>query len=106
MSELLHSPGESSEVGLPPQAKAAAHSRRVFLFKLSVLLNAAVGDGAGSADCGVFAWARAEKELRNRLLDYYWRSRCLSCRRDSARRLCKPGVAAGRRADSKGRMLG
>lgn len=43
MSELLHSPGESSEVGLPPQAKAAAHSRRVFLFKLSVLLNAAVG---------------------------------------------------------------
>lgn len=43
MSELLKYPGESSNDSLPPEAKAAAHSRRTFLFKLSVLLNAAVG---------------------------------------------------------------
>lgn len=43
MSEFLKYPGESREVDLPPQAKAAAHSRRVFLFKLSVWLNAGVG---------------------------------------------------------------
>jgi Rieske Fe-S protein len=43
MSELLKHPGESGESNLTPEAKAAAHSRRVFLFKISVLLNAAVG---------------------------------------------------------------
>lgn len=43
MSELLKHPGESSNDNLPPEAKAAAHTRRAFLFKLSVLLNAAVG---------------------------------------------------------------
>ena len=43
MSELLKHPGESSNDSLPPEAKAAAHSRRTFLFKLSMLLNAAVG---------------------------------------------------------------
>ncbi len=43
MSELLKYPGESSNDNLPPAGKAAAHSRRAFLFKLSVLLNAAVG---------------------------------------------------------------
>jgi menaquinol-cytochrome c reductase iron-sulfur subunit len=43
MSELLEHPGESSNNDLPPEAKAAAHSRRAFLFKLSVMLNAAVG---------------------------------------------------------------
>jgi Rieske Fe-S protein len=43
MSDFLEHPGESSSDDLPPAAKAAAHSRRVFLFKLSVLLNSAVG---------------------------------------------------------------
>jgi menaquinol-cytochrome c reductase iron-sulfur subunit len=43
MSEFLKHPGESSNDSLPPEAKAAAHSRRTFLFKLAVLLNAAVG---------------------------------------------------------------
>ena len=43
MSELLKHPGESGESELSPEAKAAAHSRRTFLFKLSVLLNGAVG---------------------------------------------------------------
>ena len=43
MSELLKHPGESSNDDLSPEGKAAAHSRRTFLFKLSVLLNAAVG---------------------------------------------------------------
>jgi menaquinol-cytochrome c reductase iron-sulfur subunit len=43
MSDLLKYPGESSNDSLPPSAKAAAHSRRTFLFKLSILLNAAVG---------------------------------------------------------------
>jgi Rieske Fe-S protein len=43
MSELLKHPGESENDTLPPEAKAQAHSRRVFLFKLSVMLNAAVG---------------------------------------------------------------
>ena len=43
MSELLKYPGESSNDSLSPEGKAAAHSRRTFLFKLSVLLNAAVG---------------------------------------------------------------
>ena len=43
MSELLKHPGESGD-GIPtPEEKAAAHSRRSFLFKMSVLLNAAVG---------------------------------------------------------------
>ena len=43
MNEFLKHPGESSSDGPSPVEKAAAHSRRVFLFKLSVLLNAAVG---------------------------------------------------------------
>lgn len=43
MSKLLKHPGESSNDDLSPQDKAQAHSRRTFLFKLSVLLNAAVG---------------------------------------------------------------
>ena len=48
MSELLTPPEETSPHILLPSApsaeeKAAAHSRRTFLFKLSVLLNAAVG---------------------------------------------------------------
>jgi menaquinol-cytochrome c reductase iron-sulfur subunit len=43
MSDLLKHPGESRNDSLPPEAKAAAHSRRTFLFKLSLLLNAAVG---------------------------------------------------------------
>ncbi|HEY1903744.1 MAG TPA: Rieske 2Fe-2S domain-containing protein [Terracidiphilus sp.] len=43
MSELLKHPGESSNDDLSREGKAAAHSRRTFLFKLSVLLNAAVG---------------------------------------------------------------
>ena len=43
MSELLEHPGESGESDLSPEVKAAAHSRRTFLFKLSVLLNGAVG---------------------------------------------------------------
>ncbi len=42
MSGLLKYPGESSNDDLQPEAKAAAHSRRAFLFKLSLLLNAAV----------------------------------------------------------------
>ena len=43
MIELLKHPGESSNDDLSPEEKAVAHSRRTFLFKLSVLLNAAVG---------------------------------------------------------------
>ena len=43
MSEFLKYPGESFNNDLPPEGKAAAHTRRTFLFKLSVLLNAAVG---------------------------------------------------------------
>jgi menaquinol-cytochrome c reductase iron-sulfur subunit len=43
MSELLKHPGESSNDDLSPEGKAAARSRRTFLFKVSVLLNGAVG---------------------------------------------------------------
>jgi menaquinol-cytochrome c reductase iron-sulfur subunit len=43
MSPLLKYPGESSNDALSPEAKVFAHSRRKFLFKLSILLNAAVG---------------------------------------------------------------
>jgi menaquinol-cytochrome c reductase iron-sulfur subunit len=43
MSEFLQHPGESANDDLTPEAKLAAHSRRTFLFKLSVLLNTAVG---------------------------------------------------------------
>lgn len=43
MSDLLKYPGESRNDSLPPEGKAAAHSRRAFLFKLSIALNAAVG---------------------------------------------------------------
>jgi menaquinol-cytochrome c reductase iron-sulfur subunit len=43
MSDLLQYPGESRNHDLPQSAKAAAHTRRTFLFKLSILLNAAVG---------------------------------------------------------------
>ena len=45
MSELNHS-DEPSQSGIDaplPDAKASLHSRRAFLFKLSVMLNAAVG---------------------------------------------------------------
>ncbi|WP_213806862.1 Rieske 2Fe-2S domain-containing protein [Granulicella sp. dw_53] len=47
MSELLKYPGESSNDDLPPEGKAAAHSRRTFLFKLSVMLNVVVGSVLG-----------------------------------------------------------
>jgi len=43
MSELLQHPGESSNDSLTPAGKAAAHTRRTFLFKLALGLNAAVG---------------------------------------------------------------
>jgi menaquinol-cytochrome c reductase iron-sulfur subunit len=43
MSELLEHPGESSNNDLTPAGKEAAHTRRVFLFKLAVMLNATVG---------------------------------------------------------------
>lgn len=43
MSEFLKYPGESRNDTLSPEGKAAAHSRRAFLFKLSLALNAAVG---------------------------------------------------------------
>ncbi|WP_263358340.1 QcrA and Rieske domain-containing protein [Acidicapsa ligni] len=43
MSEHLKLPDDSNNNGPSPEEKAAAHSRRSFLFKLSVLLNAAVG---------------------------------------------------------------
>jgi Rieske Fe-S protein len=43
MSEFLKYPGESNDDKLSPEGKAAAHSRRTFLFKLSLALNAAVG---------------------------------------------------------------
>ncbi len=43
MNRPLKNPGESSSNDLSPEEKAAAHSRRTFLFKLAVLLNAAVG---------------------------------------------------------------
>ena len=42
MSEFLKYPGESGNDDLPPEGKAAAHTRRQFLFKLSLALNAAV----------------------------------------------------------------
>jgi Rieske Fe-S protein len=43
MTEFLKYPGESSNDQFPPEGKAVAHSRRVFLFKLSLALNAFVG---------------------------------------------------------------
>ena len=43
MSEFLKYPGESSNDHLSPEGKAKAHTRRVFLFKLAVGLNALVG---------------------------------------------------------------
>ena len=43
MSELLKHPGESQNDTLSPEGKAAAHTRRTFLFKFAVGLNAAVG---------------------------------------------------------------
>jgi menaquinol-cytochrome c reductase iron-sulfur subunit len=43
MSEFLKHPGDSDTDNLSPEGKAAAHSRRTFLFKLSLLLNGAVG---------------------------------------------------------------
>ena len=43
MSELLQHPGESGNDSLTPEGKAAAHTRRAFLFKLAVGLNAVVG---------------------------------------------------------------
>jgi Rieske Fe-S protein len=43
MSELLKHPGESGNDNLTAEGKVAAHTRRVFLFKLALGLNAAVG---------------------------------------------------------------
>ncbi len=43
MSEFFKYPGESSNDHLSPEGKALAHTRRAFLFKLAVGLNAAVG---------------------------------------------------------------
>ncbi len=43
MSEFLKYPGESSNDSLSPEGKAAAHTRRAFLFKLAVGMNAVIG---------------------------------------------------------------
>jgi menaquinol-cytochrome c reductase iron-sulfur subunit len=43
MSELHEHPEDSTQTSQPTEAKAAAHTRRAFLFKLSLALNAAVG---------------------------------------------------------------
>ena len=43
MSELLVRPSDSTDGSPAAEAKAGAHSRRSFLFKLSLLLNGAVG---------------------------------------------------------------
>jgi Rieske Fe-S protein len=43
MSSFLKYPGESEYDDQPPAAKAAAHSRRTFIFKLSLALNGVVG---------------------------------------------------------------
>jgi Rieske Fe-S protein len=43
MANLLKYPGESSNDDLTPEGKAAAHSRRVFLFKLALVLNGDIG---------------------------------------------------------------
>lgn len=43
MSELHEHPEDSTQPSQPTEAKAAAHTRRAFLFKLSLALNAAVG---------------------------------------------------------------
>ena len=43
MSDLVEHPDASSNGTLSPEEKAAAHSRRTFLFQLSVALNAVVG---------------------------------------------------------------
>jgi Rieske Fe-S protein len=43
MPEFLKHPGESGNDSLSPEGKAAAHSRRSFLFKLSLALNGVVG---------------------------------------------------------------
>ncbi len=43
MSELLKHPGESGNDQLSPEGKAAAHTRRKFLFKVAIALNGAVG---------------------------------------------------------------
>jgi Rieske Fe-S protein len=43
VSELLKHPGESANDSLSPEGKAAAHTRRTFLFKLAIGLNAIVG---------------------------------------------------------------
>jgi menaquinol-cytochrome c reductase iron-sulfur subunit len=43
MSQPLNNPGELDDGELSPAAKAAAHSRRSFFFKLSLALNGLVG---------------------------------------------------------------
>jgi menaquinol-cytochrome c reductase iron-sulfur subunit len=43
MSEWLKYPGDSKIEIMTPEGKAAAHTRRVFLFKLAVAMNAVVG---------------------------------------------------------------
>jgi len=43
MSDLLKYPGESKNDTLSPEGKAMAHTRRTFLFKLAVGMNALVG---------------------------------------------------------------
>jgi Rieske Fe-S protein len=43
MSDLPIHSADHTNVGPTPEAKAAAHSRRTFLFKLSLVLNGAVG---------------------------------------------------------------
>jgi Rieske Fe-S protein len=43
MSDMLKHPGESENNALTAEGKAAAHTRRVFLFKIAVGLNALVG---------------------------------------------------------------
>jgi menaquinol-cytochrome c reductase iron-sulfur subunit len=62
MSELLEHPGESENDAFTLEAKAAAHSRRTFLFKLSVLLNGAVGAALAVPIIGYLLGPASKKE--------------------------------------------
>ena len=73
MSEFLKYPGESSNDHLSPEGKAQAHTRRVFLFKLAVGLNALVGAVLAVPLVGYLTGAGEQEEVRCWRVGQYWR---------------------------------
>ena len=106
MSEVLTSPETSSPGAPSPEEKAAAHSRRTFLFKLSVLLNAAVGAVLAAPLLGYLLGPAAKKDADEGLVGRPRAREGFPGRGDKARGLRQSGEEPWRWRDRQSGLLG